>query len=104
MKYKAPDYPPTYDEAEANFRGSPPPSYHASDPGRVVVSRRLISVLCVIIMILISLLVTLAVKHLQLYIVINGDNSGHSGANETYFYTRSSFFNRSLVLGKHFYR
>ena len=101
MKYKAPDFPPTYDEAEANFRGSPPPSYHTSDSDRVVVSRRLISVLCVIIMILISLLVTLAVKHLQLYIVINGDNSPRT--NDTFFATRFNLFNRSLMLSKQLY-
>ena len=67
MKY--PDIsslPPTYEAACRPPPASPPPPY-LDTGGQLLVSRRLMVVLTVIIMMLLSLLLTLGVKHCQLY-------------------------------------
>ena len=68
MKYPdiSSSLPPAYDDAIRPGPTSPPPPYPDTG-GQLLVSRRLMVVLTVIIMMLLSLLVTLGVKHCQLY-------------------------------------
>ena len=64
--------PPTYEDAV-----SPPPPYTGHQDRYMVVSRRLMVVLTLTIMVLLSLLVTVSVKHCQLY-TVHASHGHHS--------------------------